>query len=121
MYTPEPRPGFDADLPFAKAWPIPSAWYLDPEVLAAALSVDDVGEPGELVWFPDRTYGGRTYVPGTAQTSTGIERTVTSETFTNLAKAKAEGEAWSKSNISGQCFRITSVSSSLNSVGTLRL
>ncbi len=32
------------------------------------------------------------------QTSTGIERTITSETFTNLAEAKAEGEAWSKSN-----------------------
>jgi hypothetical protein len=34
---------------------------------------DDLGEPGDISWFPDRTYGGRTYVPGTAPTSTGFE------------------------------------------------
>jgi hypothetical protein len=34
---------------------------------------DDLGEPGELVWFPERTWGGRTYVPATAPTSTGLE------------------------------------------------
>ena len=26
-----------------------------------------------MVWFPDRTWGGRTYVPATAPTSTGFE------------------------------------------------
>jgi hypothetical protein len=34
---------------------------------------DDIGDPGTIVWFPDRTYGGRTYVPATAPTSNGYE------------------------------------------------
>jgi hypothetical protein len=34
---------------------------------------EDLGEPGPINWFPDRTYGGRTYVPATAPTSTGYE------------------------------------------------
>jgi hypothetical protein len=34
---------------------------------------EDLGEPGSINWFPDRTYGGRTYVPATAPTSTGYE------------------------------------------------
>ena len=34
---------------------------------------EDLGDPGEITWFPDRTWGRRTYVPGTAPTSTGYE------------------------------------------------
>src|SRR5215208_316431 len=34
---------------------------------------EDLGEPGEVVWFPDRTFAGRTYVPASATTSTGFE------------------------------------------------
>jgi hypothetical protein len=34
---------------------------------------EDLGQPGSVTWFPDRTYGGRTYVPATAPTSTGYE------------------------------------------------
>lgn len=34
---------------------------------------EDLGEAGEIAWFPDRTYAGRTYVPATARTSTGFE------------------------------------------------
>jgi hypothetical protein len=34
---------------------------------------EDIGEPREIVWFPDRTYAGRTFVPATAATSTGYE------------------------------------------------
>lgn len=34
---------------------------------------EDIGEPDEVAWFPDRTYGGRTYVPATARTSAGYE------------------------------------------------
>jgi hypothetical protein len=34
---------------------------------------DDIGDPGTITWFPDRTYGGRTYVPATAPTSNGYE------------------------------------------------
>ena len=36
-------------------------------------SDEDLGEPAEVVWFPDRTFGGRTYVPATAPTSSGYE------------------------------------------------
>ncbi|MBS1869891.1 MAG: hypothetical protein JSS99_09530 [Actinobacteria bacterium] len=45
--------------------------------LAAVAEIDadgeELGEPGEIAWFPDRTYGGRTYVPATARTSNGFE------------------------------------------------
>lgn len=44
--------------------------------LAACRNVDadeDLGDPGEVVWFPDRTYGGRTYVPAAAPTANGYE------------------------------------------------
>ena len=44
--------------------------------LAAAGEVEtdeQLGEPGEITWFPDRTWGGRTYVPATAPTSEGYE------------------------------------------------
>jgi hypothetical protein len=45
--------------------------------LAAVGAIDagdeQLGEPGEIVWFPDRTYAGRTYVPATARTSAGFE------------------------------------------------
>lgn len=36
-------------------------------------SDEEMGEPGEIAWFPDRTYAGRTYVPATAPTSNGFE------------------------------------------------
>ena len=36
-------------------------------------SDEDLGEPGEVSWFPDRTFAGRTYVPASAPTSTGYE------------------------------------------------
>jgi hypothetical protein len=33
----------------------------------------DLGEAGEVAWFPDRTFNGRTYVPAVARTTTGYE------------------------------------------------
>ena len=33
----------------------------------------DLGEAGEIAWFPDRGWGGRTYVPAVARTTTGYE------------------------------------------------
>jgi hypothetical protein len=33
----------------------------------------DLGEPGEIVWYPDRSWHGHTYVPATATTSEGFE------------------------------------------------
>jgi hypothetical protein len=45
--------------------------------LAACRQIDagdeDLGEAGEIAWFPDRTYGGRTYVPAVARTTAGYE------------------------------------------------
>ena len=34
---------------------------------------EDLGEPGEVSWFPDRAFGGRTYVPASAPTTNGYE------------------------------------------------
>jgi hypothetical protein len=34
---------------------------------------EDIGEPQAIRWFPDRTYGGRTYIPATALTSQNYE------------------------------------------------
>jgi hypothetical protein len=34
---------------------------------------EDLGEPGDIAFHPDRTYGGRTFIPATAPTSTGLE------------------------------------------------
>jgi hypothetical protein len=53
------------------------AQTLTQEFLAACLAIDnegeDLGEPGEVTWYPDRTWHGRTFVPGTAQTANGYE------------------------------------------------
>jgi hypothetical protein len=34
---------------------------------------EELGEPGEIVWYPDRSWHGRRYVPATSITSTGFE------------------------------------------------
>src|SRR3954447_14535712 len=61
-----------ADLP-GSAW----ADTLQAECLAACLRIDadgqEIGEAGELRYFPDRTWNGRTYVPITSRTTTGLE------------------------------------------------
>ena len=44
--------------------------------LGACASIEaeeEIGEPGAIDWFPDRTWSGRIYVPATAPTSTGHE------------------------------------------------
>jgi hypothetical protein len=33
----------------------------------------ELGEPQEILWYPDRTWHGRTYVPGTSLTANGYE------------------------------------------------
>jgi hypothetical protein len=47
------------------------------EFLAAALGLDaegtELGEPGKISWYPDRSWHGRTYVPATAPTANGHE------------------------------------------------
>jgi hypothetical protein len=47
---------------------------LSQEFLAACLHLEgDLGEPQAPVWYPDRTWNGRTHVPVTCRTSTGLE------------------------------------------------
>lgn len=50
---------------------------LTQEFLAAALAVDsegaELGAPGRIAWYPDRSWHGRTYVPATAPTENGFE------------------------------------------------
>ena len=47
------------------------------ELAAAFLEIDsegeDLGEPGEIVWYPDRSWYGRTWLPATCRTSTGFD------------------------------------------------
>ena len=58
---------------------LPPEETLQAEFLAACLRVEtedgdpDLGAAGEIHWFPDRTWSGRTYVPATARTDTGLE------------------------------------------------
>ena len=50
---------------------------LNQELLAAVAAMEapreDTGEPGPVIWYPDRTWHGRTYVPATSRTSEGYE------------------------------------------------
>ena len=34
---------------------------------------EEIGRPGDVEWFPERTLGGRTYIPAAASTSEGFE------------------------------------------------
>jgi D-tyrosyl-tRNA(Tyr) deacylase len=50
---------------------------LQAEFLAACLKVDtegqELGEAGSMTWFPDRTWAGRTFVPVTSRSTTGLD------------------------------------------------
>jgi hypothetical protein len=50
---------------------------LQAEFLEACLKVDtegtELGDPGSMTWFPDRTWAGRTFVPVSSRTSNGLE------------------------------------------------
>jgi hypothetical protein len=72
-----PAPRFAAEPPQS---PLPYgdwAATLEAEFLAACLRIDagevDTGEAGDVAWYPDRTWAGRTYVPASTRTSTGVE------------------------------------------------
>jgi hypothetical protein len=60
--------------------PIPYGRWADTlkgHFLRAVVAIDTegtkLGEPGDIAWFPDRTYAGRTYIPGVTRTSEGYE------------------------------------------------
>lgn len=72
-----PAPRFFAEppregLPYGR-W----AQRLEEELRAAWSALDTsgepLGEPGEVVWHPDRTWQGLTYVPGSCRTDSGFE------------------------------------------------
>lgn len=50
---------------------------LSAEFLKACLALDtggeELGEPGEIAWYPDRSWHGRTYVPASTLTAAGYE------------------------------------------------
>jgi hypothetical protein len=50
---------------------------LKSQFLAAVSDLDtegeEIGDPGEIAWFPDRTYAGRTFIPAVARTTEGYE------------------------------------------------
>src|SRR3954462_8790791 len=58
---------------------LPPEETLQAEFLGACLRVEteeedgDLGAAGDIHWFPDRTWSGRTYVPATAHTERGFE------------------------------------------------
>ncbi len=43
------------------------------EQVAKIETEETLGDPGEIQWFPDRTWNGRTYVPATCLTTEGYE------------------------------------------------
>ena len=53
------------------------ATTLERHFLGACDAIDpgdeDLGDPGDITFFPDRTWHGRTFVPATAMTSNGFE------------------------------------------------
>lgn len=60
------------ELPFGR-W----AEVLSEQFAAACADIDsdgeEIGEPGEIRWFPDRTFAGRTYVPAVSRSGLGYE------------------------------------------------
>ena len=73
---PEDRivPRFAAEPP---QLPVPGGeWQnkLQEEFLAACLRIEDeIGEPGTVSFFPDRTWSGRTYQPAASTTNSGLD------------------------------------------------
>jgi hypothetical protein len=56
--------------------PAPSGRWADrlrAEFLAAAQDLEEIGEPGELSFHPDRTWHGYTYIPVTTMTSSDYQ------------------------------------------------
>src|SRR5919199_5215813 len=68
------------------------AHRLSEEFYAACLRIDseaeELGEPGDIAWFPDRTFGGRSYVPGTTETAEGFQPFG----YVSFAPASEDGE-----------------------------
>src|SRR5436305_14278794 len=59
-------------LPYGR-WAGPLKGHFLRAVVQIDTEGEQLGEPGEVSWFPDRTYAGRTYIPAVARTSEGYE------------------------------------------------
>jgi len=71
--TPQPIP---ANIAEPSQEPPPSGRWADrlrAEFLAAAQDLDQIGEPGEFAFYPDRTWHGYTYIPVTATTANAYQ------------------------------------------------
>ncbi len=72
-----PVPRFAAEPPQDTAPVGRWAQRLREEFFAACLALEnegeEIGEPGDVIFYPDRTYLGRTYIPATAATSAELE------------------------------------------------
>ena len=72
---PPPATPSRATSPSRRRSPTPHGRWADrlrAEFLAAAQDLDGIGEPGELAFYPDRTWHGYTYIPVTARTANGL-------------------------------------------------
>jgi hypothetical protein len=68
MYAAEPP---QEPLPYGRWGEALSKHFVD--AAAQIETEEELGEVQEVSWFPDRTWGGRTYVPATAPTAGGFE------------------------------------------------
>ena len=60
-------------LPYGR-WADTLAGHFRAAVAALDTEGEEIGElDTDIVWFPDRTYGGRTYIPAVARTTAGYE------------------------------------------------
>jgi len=69
-----PVPRFAAEPPQQLAPKGEFKQKLTEEFLAAGLTIDDeIGKPGDVVFFPDRTWNGRTYQPAVSRTDSELD------------------------------------------------
>ncbi len=65
------------------------------ELLAAASRLDaeelELGDAPAIAWYPDRSWHGHTYVPGTARTASGHEPSATSATCRRSGRTRSPG------------------------------
>ena len=69
---PPTHPPIPANVAEPSQEPTPTGRWADrlrAEFIAAAQDLEEIGEPGELSFYPDRTWHGYTYIPVSAMTS----------------------------------------------------
>ena len=72
---PAPQP-IPANIAEPAQEPAPSGRWADrlrAEFLAAAQDLDQIGDPGDLAFYPDRTWHGYTYIPVTTSTANNYQ------------------------------------------------